>query len=322
VPEGAQDAVTCPEFIGYTIRMSHLHAAWRSGLGVAAAALTACATSSPPPATVSEWAAHHGIRAELLEELRASPAAEPLGLHCTEAIHGDPERAYAELAERTAPEQSPDATLLFCHAFAAIATRRYEPAYSSAIKLVAADPKDALAQRLLSFAALRTGRYAEAADAAKQAEALVPNMESAELMGKAMLRAGEPDEALSALRLWASRGGGVEARCWIAAASWRAGLRDAALLDLDLLAADNPRDPEPLVWKASMLWSGGDRVGAWRASDDAMARAPDVPQVVGQRLRMAMDAGDRDQAQAMLDRLAQSSPEAARKLAGKLGLRY
>jgi thioredoxin-like negative regulator of GroEL len=75
------------------------------------------------------------------------------------------------------------------------------------------------------------------------------------------------------------------------------------------------------VWKASLLWSRGDRTGAWRASDEAMARAPEVPQVIGQRLRMAMDSGDRDQAQAMLDRLAQSAPDAARRLAEKFGLR-
>lgn len=284
--------------------------------------LGACSTPSRPPATVGEWTAHHGIRAELLQDMDASASKVPVELHCAQAIHGDPEKAFAELSARVRDGQGADAKLLFCHAFAALATRRYEPAYSSAVKLVAADPKDALAQRLLAFSALRTGRYAEAADAAKQAEALVPNAESAELMGKALLRAGQPDEALHALRLWASRGGGVEARCWIAAASWRGGFRDAALLDLDLLAADHPRDPEPLVWKASMLWSQGDRVGAWRASDDALARAPEVPQVVGQRLRMAMDSGDRDQAQAMLDRLAQSSPDAARKLADKFGLRY
>jgi hypothetical protein len=36
---------------------------------------------------------------------------------------------------------------------------------------------------------------------------------------------------------------------------------------------------------------------------------------------MAMDSGDRDQAQAMLDRLAQSAPDAARRLAEKFGLR-
>jgi hypothetical protein len=39
-------------------------------------------------------------------------------------------------------------------------------------------------------------------------------------------------------------------------------------------------------------------------------------------MRMAMDAGDRAEAQAMLDRLANSSPQAARKLAEKFGLRY
>lgn len=312
-----------PQFIGYTTAMNRLQCIVRSAGALAmASALSACSTPAHPPATVDEWTVHHGIRAELLEELRAAPAAPPVNLHCTEAIHGDPERAYAELAARVAGGGGTDPKLLFCHAFAALATRRYEPAYTSAVRLVAADPKDALAQRLLAFAALRTGRDAEACDAARQAEALVPNAESAELMGKALLRAGQADEALHALRLWASRGGGVEARCWIAAASWRAGFREAALLDLDMLAADNPRDPEPLVWKASMLWSGGDRVGAWRASDDAMARAPEIPQVVGQRLRMAMDSGDRSQAQAMLDRLAQSSPDAARKLAGKYGLRY
>lgn len=310
-------------FIGYTTHMNRPQLRrWPTASLLVTAALGACSTPAHPPATVSAWTAHHGIRAELLGELDASAARVPDELHCAQAIHGDPEKAYAQLATRVGEAGDADSRLLFCHAFAALATRRYEPAYSSAVRLVAADPKDALAQRLLSFSALRTGRYAEAADAAKQAERLAPNAESAELMGKAMLRAGQPEEALHALRLWASRGGGVEARCWIAAASWRAGLRDAAMLDLDLLAADNPRDPEPLVWKASMLWSGGDRVGAWRASDDAMARAPEVPQVVGQRLRMAMDAGDRDQAQAMLDRLAQSSPGAARKLAEKFGLRY
>jgi predicted Zn-dependent protease len=287
------------------------------------ATLGACSSPARSPVTVSEWTAYHGIRAELLDELRASAGTPAhVDLHCTEAIHGNPEAAYSELSARTANSAAADSKTLFCHAFAALATRRYEPAYSSAVKLVAADPNDALAQRLLAFSALRTGRYAEAADAATKAESLAPNAESAELMGKALLRAGQPDEALHALRMWATRGGGVEARCWIAAASWRAGFRDAAMLDLDVLAADHPRDPEPLVWKASMLWSGGDRVGAWRASDDAMARAPEVPQVIGQRLRMAMDSGDRDQAQAMLDRLAQSSPDAARKLAGKFGLRY
>lgn len=286
------------------------------------AGLAACSPTSRLPVTVSQWTAHHGIRAETLDELRTSTSAAPADLHCAEAIHGDPERAYAKLSAQVAAAPSPDSKLLFCHAFAAVATRRYEPAYSSAVKLVAADPKDALAQRLLAFCALRTGRYAEAADAAGQAEAIAPNMESAELRGKALLRAGQTDEALRALRLWASRGGGVESRCWIAAATWRAGLRDAAMRELDLLAAENPRDPEPLVWKASMMWSGGDRVGAWRASDDAMARAPEVPQVVGQRLRMAMDSGDREEAQAMLGRLAQSSPDAARRLAEKFGLRY
>lgn len=303
--------------------MSHHRCLWRGLAGlVAAFALSACSATSRAPSTVDEWTAHQGIRAELLDELRASTDFAPLSVHCAEAIHGDPDKAYAALSARLAGVATADSTLLFCHAFAAVASRRYEPAYSSAARLVAAVPKDALAQRLLAFAALRTGRYAEASDAARQAEALAPNMESAELMGKALLRAGQPDEALHALRLWASRGGGVEARCWIAAASWRGGLREAALLDLDILAADNPRDPEPLVWKAAMLWSGGDRVGAWRASDDAMARAPEVPQVVGQRLRMAMDSGDRDQAQAMLERLAQSSPGAARKLAEKFGLSY
>ena len=303
--------------------MNHHPALWRviGGLVVVLAA-AGCSAPGRPPATVSEWTAHHGVRAELLDDLRTSTSAAPANLHCAEAIHGDPEKAYSTLSAQVSAAPSTDTKLLFCHAFAALATRRYEPAYASAAKLVAADPKDALAQRLLAFSALRTARYAEAADAAKRAETLAPNVESAELMGKALLRVGQPDEALHALRLWASRGGGVEARCWIAAASWRAGLRDAALLDLDVLAADHPRDPEPLVWKASMLWSSGDRVGAWRASDDAMARAPEVPQVVGQRLRMAMDAGDRDQAQAMLDRLAQSSPDAARKLAAKFGLSY
>lgn len=303
--------------------MNHHPGLWRVIGGLAIALGTAaCSAPSGPPVTVSEWTEHHGVRAELLEELRTSTSAAPASLHCAEAIHGDPEKAYAELSARVASGRSADPKLLFCHAFAALATRRYEPAYASAAKLVAADPKDALAQRLLAFSALRTARYPEAADAARRAEELAPNVESAELMGKALLRVGQPDEALHALKLWASRGGGVESRCWIAAASWRAGLRDAALLDLDVLASDHPRDPEPLVWKASLLWSAGDRVGAWRASDDAMARAPEVPQVVGQRLRMAMDAGDRDQAQAMLDRLAQSAPVAARKLAAKFGLNY
>jgi predicted Zn-dependent protease len=288
---------------------------------VAAAGVAGCASqSSAPPATIREWTVHHGIRAELLDELRASRESAPAMLSCAEAVHGDPERAYARLASEVSAPGGVDSRVLFCHAYAALATRRYEPAYSSAVRLVAADSRDALAQRLLAFAALRTGRDAEAVDAARRAEALAPNAESAELMGKALLRAGQPDEALASLRQWADRGGGVEARCWIAAASWRAGLRDAALLDLDVLASDHPRDPEPLVWKASMLWSVGDREGAWRASDGALARAPAVPQVIGQRLRMAMDSGDRDQAQAMLDRLAEYAPEPARRLAEKFGL--
>lgn len=294
---------------------------WAVALAVVAV-VGGCATPGKPPSTVDGWTERHGIRAELLDELRASGSATPAELHCTEAIHGDPDQAYERLSATLASGAAADGTILFCHAFAALATRRYEPAYSSAVKLVAAEPKDALAQRLLAFSALRTGRNAEAVDAATRAEALAPNAESAELMGKALLRAGQADEALHALRLWASRGGGVEARCWIAAASWRAGLKDAAILDLDLLASDNPRDPEPLVWKASLLWSAGNRAEAWRASDSAMARAPEVPQVVGQRMRMAMDAGDRAEAQAMLDRLAHSSPQAARKLAEKFGLRY
>lgn len=271
---------------------------------------------------MAEWSAQRGIRAELLHDLESSASPDAASPHCAQAIHGDPEKAYAELARLRDDGAAPDADVLFCHAFAALATRRYEAAYSSATRLVAADPRSALAQRLLAFSALRTGRDAESVDAAWRAESLAPGAESAELLGKALLRSGQSEEALHALRLWASRGGGVEARCWIAAASWRAGLRDAALLDLDVLAADHPRDPEPLVWKASLLWSAGDKTAAWRASDDAMARAPEVPQVVGQRLRMAMDSGDREQAQAMLDRLAQSSPDAARKLAGKFGLSY
>lgn len=303
--------------------MSHRYPLWSVPTVIAVtAALGACATSGSPPSTVAGWTEHHGIRADMLEELRGSAAAVPAELHCAEAIHGDPERAYSQLSGRLAESGQRDEMLLFCHAFAAVATRRYEPAYASAAQLVAASPKDALAQRLLAFTALRTGRTAEAADAAGRAEALAPNAESAELLGKALLRSGQSDAALHALRLWASRGGGVEARCWIAGATWRAGMRDAALLDLDLLASDNPRDPEPLVWKASLLWSAGDRASAWRASDDAFARAPAIPQVVGQRLRMAMDAGDRDRAQAMLDALAQSAPQAARKLAEKFGLRY
>ncbi len=280
-----------------------------------------CATSVKPVATLDQWTARHGVRQELLTDAESFGRADPVTVHCAEAIHGDPEKAYAQLALARDESKADDPRLLFCHAFAAIATRRYEPAYMSSVRLVAADPGSALAQRMLAFTALRTGRYAESVDAAWRAESLSPCAESAELLGKALLRSGEADQALHALRLWASRGGGVEARCWTAGATWSAGLKEAALLDLDVLASDNPRDPEPLVWKASLLWSRGDRTGAWRASDEAMARAPEVPQVIGQRLRMAMDSGDRDQAQAMLDRLAQSAPDAARRLAEKFGLR-
>lgn len=307
---------------GTPLLMRDPGALWRLAAFVAAVSMCGCAAApSHPPATLREWTAHHGIRAEMLEELASSPESGSTVLRCADAIHGDPERAYARLAQEASAPTAVDPRVLFCHAYAAIATRRYEPAFSSAARLVAADPKDPLAQRLLAFAAMRTGRDAEAVDASRHAEALVPNAESAELLGKGLLRTGQSEEALEWLRRWADRGGGVEARCWIAAASWRSGLRDAALLDLDVLASDNPRDPEPLVWKASLLWAAGDREGAWRASDGAMARAPAVPQVIGQRLRMAMDAGDRDQAQAMLDRLAESAPEPARRLADKYGLR-
>lgn len=293
-----------------------------AGALAVAAALTGCSTTGGARAsTVSGWAAQQGIREELLEEVRADPAAPPGVAHCTEAIHGDPERAFANLSAELAKPGQQDRAVLFCHAFAAVATRRYQAAYESATRLVAVDPSDPLTTRLLSFAALRTGRNAEAVDAARRAESMAPNAESAELLGKSLLRSGQGEEALHALRLWADRGGGVEARCWIAGASWRAGMQDAAMIDLDLLASDNPRDPEPLVWKASLLWSAGDRVGAWKASDGAMARAPELPQVIGQRLRMAADAGDTAQAQAMVDRLAVSAPAAAARLAAKFGLK-